>query len=127
MFTFYKLKEQLYNYLMDNLKLFTFFVIKEGSSIQFQNIEGIPVEQVVSDEEIKATNLLKEKYKDNKANVFKICSQGIKEINSTVPKEQTSSIKKKEFFNQIRLFSDKFVKSIKDKEVLSKMITKYGS
>lgn len=112
---------------MENLKLYTFFVIKEGSSIQFQNIEGIPVEQVVSDEEIKATNLLKEKYKNNKANIFKVCSQGITEINSAIPKEQISSTKKKEFFNQIKLFSDKFVKSIKDKETLSKMLTKYGN
>lgn len=112
---------------MENLKLYTFFVIKEGSSIQFQNIEGIPVEQIVSDTEIKATDFLKEKYKNNKANIFRICSQGIAQINSTIPKEQTPSTKKKEFFNQIKLFSDKFVKSIKDKEMLSRMLIKYGN
>ena len=110
---------------MDNLKLFTFFVIKDGSSIQFQNIEGIPVEQVISDQETKAIDKLKEKYKDFKANIFKICNQGIKEINATIPQEEVKTVKKKDFINQLKLFKDKFIKSKIDGKILDKMLKKY--
>lgn len=110
---------------MNDLKLYTFFVIKKGSSIRFENIQGIPVEQIVSENYEKAVSFLKDKYKNYEANIFEICSQGIKEINQTIPKEQTRITKKKEFLNQLKFFSDKFVKFKKDKDVLNKLIMKY--